>query len=41
MLFSAVTANEQVFMKKGVFGIRQPVTGTGFFSKVELLPTAS
>ena len=38
---SAIFTNEQVFMKKGEFGTRQPVTGAGFCSKVELLPTAS
>jgi hypothetical protein len=30
--------NEKVFMKKGEFGTRQPVTGAGFCSNVELLP---
>jgi hypothetical protein len=38
---SKIAANEKVFMKKGEFGTRQPVTGAGVFSKVELLPTAS
>jgi hypothetical protein len=33
--------NEKVFMKKGEFETRQPVTGAGFWSKIELLPTAS
>jgi hypothetical protein len=33
-----MTANEKVFMKKGEFGNRPPVTGAGFCSKVELLP---
>jgi hypothetical protein len=28
-------ANEQVFMKEGEFGTRQPVTDAGFCSKVE------
>jgi hypothetical protein len=36
-----LAANEKVFMKKGGFGTRPPVTGAGFCSKVELLPTAS
>jgi hypothetical protein len=40
-MFYKMTANEKVFMKKGEFGTRQPVTGAGFCSKVELLPTAS
>jgi hypothetical protein len=30
-----VTANVQVFMKKGEFWTRPPVTGAGFCSKVE------
>ena len=30
-----VSANEKVFMKKGEFGIRPPVTGAGFCSNVE------
>ena len=30
-----ITANVKVFMKKGEFGTRQPVTGAGFCSKVE------
>jgi hypothetical protein len=34
----SITANEKVFMKKGEFGTRQPVTDAGFCSKVELLP---
>jgi hypothetical protein len=34
-MFFAVAANEKVFMKKGEFGTRQPVTGAGFCSKVE------
>jgi hypothetical protein len=37
----AVAYNEKVFMKKGEFGTRLPVTGAGFKSNVELLPTAS
>jgi hypothetical protein len=41
LLFFSMTANEKVFMKKGEFGTRQPVTGAGFCSNVELLPTAS
>jgi hypothetical protein len=41
LVFSKITANVQVFMKKGEFGTRQPVTDAGFCSKVELLPTAS
>jgi hypothetical protein len=36
-----MAGNEKVFMMKGVFGKRPPVTGAGFCSKVELLPTAS
>jgi hypothetical protein len=36
-----LATNEKVFMKKGELGTRQPVTGAGFCSKVELLPTAS
>jgi hypothetical protein len=36
-----ISANEKVFMKKGEFGTRPPVTVAGFCSKVELLPTAS
>ncbi len=36
-----IATNVQVFMKKGEFGKRLPVTGAGFCSKVELLPTAS
>jgi hypothetical protein len=36
-----IADNEKVFMKKGEFGTRPPVTGAGFCSKVELLPTAS
>jgi hypothetical protein len=36
-----IAANVKVFMKKGEFGTRPPVTGAGFCSKVELLPTAS
>ena len=36
-----IAANEKVFMKKGDFGTRQPVTGAGFCSKAKLLPTAS
>jgi hypothetical protein len=36
-----VAHNVKVFMKKGEFGTRQPVTGAGFCSNVELLPTAS
>jgi hypothetical protein len=27
--------NEKVFMKKGEFGTRQPITGAGFCFKVE------
>jgi hypothetical protein len=37
----AIATNENVFMKKGGFGTRQPVTGAGFCSNFELLPTAS
>lgn len=37
----SIATNVQVFMKKGKFGTRLPVTGAGFCSKVELLPTAS
>jgi hypothetical protein len=33
-----LAANVQVFMKKGEFGTRQPITGAGFCSKVELIP---
>jgi hypothetical protein len=36
-----VATNVKVFMKKGEFGTRPPVTEAGFCSKVELLPTAS
>lgn len=36
-----MAANEKVFMKKGEFETRPPETVAGFFSKVELLPTAS
>jgi hypothetical protein len=39
--FFTISANEKVFMKKGEFGTRPPITGAGFCSKVELLPTAS
>ncbi|WP_394991472.1 hypothetical protein [Emticicia sp.] len=38
---SIIAHNEKVFIKKGKFGTRQPVTDAGFCSKVELLPTAS
>jgi hypothetical protein len=37
-LHFSVATNVQVFMKKGEFGTRQPVTDAGFCSKVELLP---
>jgi hypothetical protein len=36
-----VATNVQVFMKKGEFGTRPPVTGAGFCSKAELIQTAS
>jgi hypothetical protein len=39
--FFMLATNEKVFMKKGEFGTRPPITGAGFCSKVELLPTAS
>jgi hypothetical protein len=38
---SGITPNGQVFMKKGKFGTRPPVTGAGFCTNFELLPTAS
>jgi len=41
MILIVIAANGKVFMKKGEFGTRQLVTGAGFCSKVELLPTAS
>jgi hypothetical protein len=38
VLCLALAANEKVFMKKGKFGTRQPVTDAGFCSKVVLIP---
>ena len=38
MRFGKIAPNEKVFMKKGEFGTRQPITGAGFCSKVELIP---
>jgi hypothetical protein len=36
-----IATNEKVFVKKGEFGTRQPITGAGFCSKDDLLPTSS